>query len=238
MNSSFVESDEPLIQVESKRKTVELDLDGPHVGDEGGAPGIPNRLSMLNLSWVFLFAAITLTAGFVMVNVSAPPSREFVNGTFLVSCVAWLYGFSLLVQWTWALPGARDWASLSAAACKWIASVLFCLQPATALWQSGWGFDWSNLVGICFFHLGNCISVLAMRKLFAYGQPLSFGNLPVFGMWCYFAATTQLVIANTLFYAQIGVGTSWFAALQIGGGCWLVFGSVLYILWAGCFRCV
>jgi hypothetical protein len=193
---------------------------------------------MLNLSWVFLFASITLTAGFVMVNVSAPPTREWINGTFLVSCVAWLYGFSLLVQWTLALPGPRDYVSLSAAGCKWIASVLFCLQPASALWQSSWGFDWSNLVGICFFHFGNCISVLAMRKMFAYAQPFSVANLPVFGMWCYFAATTQLVIANTLFYAHIGGGSGWFAALQVGGGCWLTFGSLLYIFWSGCFRCV
>jgi hypothetical protein len=239
MNSSFVDEDEPLIQVvgDKKPRSVSLDDAADVVADESPSSGIPNRLAMLNLSYVFLVAAVLLTAGFAMLHVAAPPTRTFINATFLVSCVLWLYGFTLLLQWTRALPGPTDTWGLVAASCKWIASVLFCVQPVTALWADSWGCAWSNLAGICCFHLGNCVSVLAMRKMFAFSAPLSFANLPVYGMWCYFSATTLLVIANTCFYAQIPwSATAAFAAVQIAGGSFLVLGSLLFIYWAGCVR--
>ncbi len=238
MNSSFVTDDEPLIQVMGEKRMVSLD-DVPEIVAPASASsaGIPSRLAMLNLSYVFLVAAILLTAGFAMLHVAAPPSKSFINGTFLLSCVLWLYGFSLLIQWTASLPGPRDWLALVAASCKWIASVLFCLQPATALWSDTWGLDWSNLAGICCFHIGNCLSVLGMRKMFNYSSPCSFNNLPVYGMWCYFAATTLLVVANTTFYMQIAwTATDAFAAVQVGGGAFLILGSLLFIQWAGCLR--
>lgn len=129
---------------------------------------IPARLAMLNLSCVFLFASATLTAGFALLHTAEAGNAGLVNGVILLSCVAWAYGFVLLIQWTLALPGEPDLLALLGAVLKLIASVLFCVQPLSALIEQSWGVPWTNLVGICFFHTGNFVSVWAMRKMFNY----------------------------------------------------------------------
>ena len=54
---------------------------------------------------------------------------------------------------------------------KLIAAVIFNIQPWSQLlapeWGSGLpgvGVAWSNFVGICFFHVGNCIDAVGMIK--------------------------------------------------------------------------
>lgn len=57
-----------------------------------------------------------------------------------------------------------DPASLSGAVLKLIAAVFFNMGPISALVMTE-GFDWTNWVGICFFHAGNMVSVFAMRNM-------------------------------------------------------------------------
>ena len=89
---------------------------------------------------------------------SQAANAGLVNGVILVSCVAWTYGFLLLLQWTLSLPGPLDTVGLTGGALKLLASVLFCVQPFSGLLEQGWGVSWSNLAGVSLFHIGNFIS--------------------------------------------------------------------------------
>ncbi len=220
------------------------DLENPEEADgrRVGGGGLPRQAEMMHASWVFLFASVTLLLAFLMlgnVSIFAGARVDFTESVFLVSCIAWLYAFGVLLHWVWVLPGpSKDWWGLSGAALKLVASALFNVQPLTAL---ALGVDrscaWSNLVGICFFHAGNIVSCCGMLKnMCGWARPCSLANWPVVAMHIYLAATTLLVAANVVAYGPFGLadelspeGLSW---LQCGGSALLCVGSVLYVVWS------
>lgn len=223
---------------------------------------VPRKLEILHTSWVFVFASVTLTLEFVMIAmgcISVPgrddppnPLLQFapaVNAIGLVSCVAWLYGFFMLLHWLASIaPGGAPAAikSVGFYGCllKICASVFFNLQPLSGLlmYNDGAGFGWSNLVGICLFHSGNLVNlvdmfILSLNKPGGYvsKRPCAHENLPVWGMLIYGLATTCLVTSNALIYFKPtfgGVGTV-ISASSIAGGSLLTIGSVMYVVWSG-----
>jgi len=234
---------EPL--VDSVSENVE---EGGKAGENEDADAVFNRMEMLHLSLVFVFASATLLLCFIfyyLLGKGYDVQLGIANATGLVSCVAWLHGFIMLIHWNVALGkmlGQLPVLGLLSAVLKTIASVLFNIQPLTGLISNNFGCSWSNLAGICFFHTGNIISVYdMMRNLFNYKKPFCRANLPTYGMWCYLVATTSLVIANALMYMNLYVDSITVPAFaadvvlpvtQMVGGSMLFIGSVIYVIWS------
>jgi hypothetical protein len=223
---------------------------------------VPRKLEILHTSWVFVFASVTLTLEFVMIAmgcITVPASDDpvnpllqfapAVNAVGLVSCVAWLYGFLMLLHWVVSIaPGGAPTAikSVGFYGCvlKIAASIFFNMQPLSGLlmYRAGAGFRWSNLVGICLFHSGNLVNlvdmfILSLNKPGGYvsKRACAHANLPVWGMLIYGLATTCLVTSNALVYSEAafgGVGTV-ISACSIAGGSLLTVGSAVYVVWTG-----
>lgn len=87
----MIGEEEPLITVVSSGR-ADFSVGDIQSGrsSKSASAGIPNRFSMLNLSWVFLFASITLTAGFIMLHTTLITNAGLVNATFSISSIAWL----------------------------------------------------------------------------------------------------------------------------------------------------
>eukprot|EP00755_Sulcionema_specki_P000626 Sspe_Gene.115499::Locus_103045_Transcript_1_1_Confidence_1.000_Length_866::g.115499::m.115499 len=200
---------------------------------------VPRRLEMLHLSWVFLWASITLTTEFILIHRGYLDTRPgLVNGVGLVSCIFWLHGFLMLVHWLVAISAHR--LALAGAIFKTIAAVLFNVQPFTALLNNDGGCAYTNLIAICFFHFGN---MLSMFDMLVTSRDVQTHKAPVLGMACYLLATTLLVAANAWVY-ETTPGVKGFhpgyapnanvvSGFQITGGTLLGLGSLLFIHWAG-----
>jgi len=220
------------------------------------------QATILASSYVFIFASVCLLLEFIFLHYGidqllyydgTPASwvtDDLINGFGAASCVGWFVGFSLLIDWLvfYAFDQfGKSRRALIGATLKLIASVLFNIQPWTALFDKGYGpkglgVGWSNFVGIVFFHTGNCIDAVGMTSMFNWEKPSSFNNLPVWGMWTYMLATWFLVIAdgiayfatpainggthNTQFYSASGV--KFVCPGQIIGSFLLLVGSIIY----------
>ncbi|KAL1506978.1 hypothetical protein AB1Y20_007842 [Prymnesium parvum] len=208
---------------------------------------IPGRMTVLLSSWVFIFASIFLLAEFIAIHEASPTTCN-VLGT--LSDLGWAIGFILLIDWLvfhiFPAFGASRRA-LTGATLKLIASVLFLLQPVAGLLAPsyglpGVGIPWSNLVGILFFHAGNCVDAVGMCFSFDTKAPLAWWNWPALGMWVYCAATWLLVAGNAIFFfsiaapwgpgVDVGGAAQHVEALQEGGASLLLIGSVIYTAWA------
>lgn len=162
------------------------------------------------------------------------------------SCALWFLGFAVLIDWivfsTFPVWG-RDRQALYGATLKLIASVLFCIQPMSALsgYQAPFGAPWSNFVGICFFHGGNTINAVGMLKLYDGHATSWLANVPTVAMCVYFLATCFLVVADGIFYFSlpdpspgydVGNASRFVHPGQVVGASLLLLGSVLYCVWA------
>lgn len=207
---------------------------------------VPFQAQQVLISWVFLFASVTLLLDFISLQMlSTGTYFSKLNNWFgVVSCMAWILGFAVLIHWLLRLSATKG--SLFGAGLKLVASVFFNLQPMTGVAQTagGAGLWWSNLVGILFFHIGNLVSCADM---WAYPSPgvdfkkrfFAHGNLPVIGMWVYQLATWFLVMANMLACAWSGDPSkawleldSWAVQMcQYVGASLLAVGSLIYLTW-------
>ena len=209
---------------------------------------VPRRLEIIHISWVFLWASVSLMVEFIMLYQNKF-NDSIINAIGMMSCLMWLHGFLMLDHWLLSLAGGDitkiPHVALFGASLKTIASVFFCLQPVTALANGDLGNSWSNLTGILFFHVGNMISIFDMmiysRNLpggFNYKKPFCMDNLPVFGMWTYLAATSFLVPANFWTCSNLNISVpsaDTVSAFQILGGALLSLGSVIFLVWTGPF---
>mmetsp|Transcript_39849 Transcript_39849/g.126141 ORF Transcript_39849/g.126141 Transcript_39849/m.126141 type:complete len:244 (+) Transcript_39849:96-827(+) len=234
---------------------MELGLTGEARSWKETAKQVPFQAQQVFISWVFIFASITLLLGFISLqSLVAGGTSYFVklgNWFGVVSCMAWFLGFAVLIHWLIRIGGTKG--SVLGAVLKLIASVLFNLQPAsgTAGTAGGAGIWWSNLVGILFFHAGNIVSCADMWAFPPSGADFKkgffrHGNLPVIGMWTYQMATWCIVASNLLSCNWNGAplpGNSWLpighGAVRAGqyvGASLLTLGSCVYCLWCDGFR--
>eukprot|EP01062_Namystynia_karyoxenos_P073254 TRINITY_DN70082_c0_g1_i1.p1 TRINITY_DN70082_c0_g1~~TRINITY_DN70082_c0_g1_i1.p1 ORF type:complete len:302 (+),score=87.29 TRINITY_DN70082_c0_g1_i1:71-907(+) len=219
-----------------------------------GWPLVPRRIEILHSSWIFAWASAALLAEFILIKqdflASGQRRADLVNAVGLVSCVFWLHGFFMLVHWLTSIGASK--VALAGGWCKTIASVFFNVQPLGGLlgYYQGAGAPWGNLVGICFFHGGNVISMFDMLVVSAnnpggmnYRQLFTWGNLPVLGMFCYTCGSGLLVAANAWVYESTP-GTkgyhpsyapkdSTIHGFQISGATMLLVGSLVFCHWAG-----
>ena len=151
-------------------------------------PEIPGRDTILFSSWVFVAASLLLLAEFVLIYLGAAQELYYeseakvawatphvVSILGVLEAVGWALGFVALIDWlVWHAFDAwgKSRGALWAAVLKLVASVFFCIQPASQLGDpksavlvKGLGCAWSNFAGICFFHAGNVAD--ALRVLFA-----------------------------------------------------------------------
>jgi len=214
-------------------------------------PDIPGRVKVLASSWVFIVASIFLLAEFILIHhadPSIPAVASLIDWFGLLEGIGWILGFSLLIDWivfsTFPVWGFSRRALLGATL-KLIASAFFTVQPWGHLTSPGYGMptlgpSWSNFVGICFFHLGNCIDAVGMFALFDSSQPFAHGNWPVLGMWVYCAATWFLITADAIFWLSLPVPygpalvapSDFVGPGQVIGATLLLVGSVIYTAWA------
>jgi len=222
------------------------------INDLDSTPSIPGRKCMWLLSWIFVFASVTLMTEFCLIHdmivaCDGPCGNgtgnhtggtypfkqpQIINFFGTVSCILWLQGFILLMYWNiYEVPPA--FLSVLAVAFKIVASCFFNVQPASGLlMQVPLGVKWSNFVGICLFHTGNMINTYDMRSMFNPQRFLfSHGNLPVVGMWIYTLATTLLVTADGLEYFEV-TSNFWIPFGQITGSALLGVGSLIYCYWS------
>jgi len=221
------------------------------------AKQVPHQSQQVLISWLFIFASITLFLDFAALQAlvaaltggSAPSYFASLGNWFGVSsCVMWLIGFAILVHWLKRI-GATPMGILGAVL-KLVASVFFNLQPMTGTAQTrdGAGIWWSNLVGIILFHSGNLVSCLDFflhtppgadtKKGFFY-----HGNLPITGMWIYQVATWFLVVGNLISCAWDGDDDKQWAktndtsviVCQYVGSLLLLVGSLVYGAWCNCY---
>ena len=156
--------------------------------------GVPGRGVVLAASWIFVISSALLLLEFVLlnyVNSSLPGWAALVNWSGMLEGIGWFLGFALLVDWivfstfpAWG-PSRR---ALAGATLKLIASVLFSIQPFSALTSPGYGVPglgvpWSNFAGILFFHMGNSIDAIGMWTLFDLRAPFAWSNWPILGMY-------------------------------------------------------
>jgi len=229
------------------------------------AKQVPFQAQQILISWIFIFASITLFLDFwalqklekcVKPGVSCNSNEEYFykldNWFGTISCVWWLTGFAVLQHWLARLPATRG--GQLGCFLKLVASVFFNMQPMTGIAQTrgGAGLAWSNLTGILLFHSGNLVSC---TDFFMYPPPGSskrgswfeHGNLPITGMWIYQLATWFLVFANlvTCDWSSNGPGpasTQWMATDSLGvivcqyvGALLLLLGSIVYGVWCNAF---
>jgi len=222
--------------------------------NHGGSDPIPGRAKVLLSSIVFVAASTLLLLEFTSIGYDWPYDHTAVeswNWLGLWSCVGWFVGFALLIDWivfsTFPVWGF-DRQALVGAILKLIASVLFCIQPMSYICsgeqylKDSYGTPWSNFVGICFFHAGNCINAVGMLKLIDCRAPL-LASAPSIGMLIFAAATWFLVVADGLYYFGLPKPTgpgmdppqSFVSPGQVTGATLLLVGSLLYTLWAATF---
>ena len=217
-------------------------------GEADPAPAaMPNQLEMHLLSHVFLWASITLFAGFALLHYPAFPSADgspspvsvdYWNVAFHWSCILWFLGFVMLTHWILVLPGPTDKWGLAGSLLKLVAAVFFNVNPLSALlgYDGNFGVNWSNLTGICFFHLGNMVSVWGMRGQVKWDRVLDPATLHVVGMWIYLLATTFLVPADALAYQNLALGKTvnqdFVKFGQLFGSAMLILGSLVYTHWS------
>ena len=241
-----------------------------------GTPGLDQQV-LISWGFIFASITLTLGFIFLQTFVHVPTSYfaawpNVANMTFMASCLAWLAGFMLLQHWVVyavALPVCSG--GFIGCFLKLVAAVFFNMQPISSMWEeqaatagagssgpmtthtghepgTSFGFDWSNLTGICLFHTGNVFSVYSMMQAqtpenpagFNYRELWSHSNLPAWGMWVYLLATTFLVTANALaFFADEGIiadeyGLGWplTGCFQVIGGSLLTIGSFVYLYWS------
>jgi len=230
-------------------------------GDNGPA-GVPGRGTIIVSSVLFIIAALTLWLEFIVLylgpaqmiyygNEPAPWAMgNLVNILGAISCVGWVIGFWVLIDWmvVYTFPAwGVSRRGLLGAVIKIIASTLFNIQPWSALMAPtyglpGVGVPWSNFAGICFFHVGNILDSIGMIPLFNKAAPLSVGNLPVLGMWTFMMATWFLTIAGGIGYFSTpepwGPGMTfgsialYVVPMQIFGSFLLLVGSLEYMYWS------
>jgi hypothetical protein len=232
------------------------------------AKQVPFQAQQVLISWVFIGASIALLLDFIALQtmlrcfkVECSSAAKFFIGLDnwfgTVSCVWWLTGFVILQHWLARLPATVG--GQFACALKLVASVFFNMQPMTGIagTRQNAGLAWSNLMGICLFHLGN---VLSCYDFYAYPPPGSnkegswwfeHGNLPITGMWIYQFATWFLVIANastcdwSSSLPSSHSSTQWIETdnssvifCQCTGAILLLLGSIVYGIWCNAFRSV
>ena len=215
---------------------------------------IPGRTTSLASSWVFIAASVVLLIEFIALNAGPyqalyytcgelspgvdkpcePASwvtNDLINALGAIEAVLWFVGFALLIDWlvfyTFPIWGASRRA-LAGATLKLIASVLFNVQPWSALVDKKYGLDgvgvpWSNFLGIVFFHSGNLVDCVGMTFLFDRRTPFAWANWPVWGIWTYTAATWFLVVADgSAYFAMPRIEAD--PALGVPLGCALIMG--------------
>lgn len=227
------------------------------------AKQVPHQAQQVLISWIFIFASITLFLDFVGLQslVRCQPVGVVECGSFenyiigldnwfgTISCVWWFTGFVVLQHWL-ARIGATRWGQLGCLL-KLIAAIFFNLQPMTGIagTRQHAGLAWSNLTGILLFHSGNLVSC---TDFFVYPPPGSnkrggwfeYGNLPITGMWIYQLATWFLVAGNLITCDWTGDMTSqwvptghWTVKMcQYVGSLLLLLGSLVYCTWCNGFR--
>jgi len=243
--------------------------DEPTKADEGfpfteSAKLIPFRMQQVLLNWMFIVASLALILDFASLQdlVREPPANpgffaELMNWFGVLSCILWFWGFVVLVHWLHSV-GATP-LGLLGAYMKLVASVFFNVQPMSGTMNDpllaggysrggGAGIWWSNLTGILFFHVGNCISCLDFYMNTPPGADkkkgwLYHGNLPIFGMWTYQMATWFLVGSN---FMACSFPTDWAPLVKIPeppvyicqfvGGFGLLAGSLIFTVWCDGFR--
>ena len=208
---------------------------------------IPGRLKIASASWIFIAASVFLIAEFILVGYgprdAATAQLEGVLGA--LSCVSWVAGFAVLVDWivfdTFSVWGFSRRA-LCGATLKLIAAVIFNIQPWSLLLDGdnpqlvpNFGVPWSDFLGISFFHLGNCIDAIGVVSLFDRRRLFQHSNWPVWGTWTYCMATWFLILTNAVGYFDGRSGSpnpSWWAPCQVIGASLLLAGSIIYAAWA------
>jgi len=232
--------------------------------DESGWNVVPRRLEVLHASWMFVWASAGLLAEFILIKngyLGPQPDGEsdaeffrkinLVNAVGLVSCIYWVHGFFCLVHWLVSIDASK--LAILGGLTKFVASCFFTVQPLGALCGYGTnsaGMDWSNLVGICFFHSGNMMSLFDM-VVPGMNKPgglntsnlFSWGNLTVLGMFFYTLGSGLLVPPNSWVYegtkGSNGYHPSYSASddkvhlFQISGSTGLLIGSLIFCHWSG-----
>lgn len=155
-----------------------------------------------------------------------------------ISCILWLQGFIILLHWIITAIGAPFYSVLGCCL-KLVASVFFNIAPGTGLWlQLANGpkqTDWSNFVGILFFHTGNMIDSWNLSYTVDTKNPWALGNWTAYGMYVLLSATTFLVTGNALLYFQVIEAESSDPAINIidafaiVGASLLLLGSLIYL---------
>lgn len=196
---------------------------------------------MLKASTVFIVASLLLLAEFVAIYCGV---FSVVNYLGAASCVAWVVGFVLLIDWmvfsTFPVWGF-DKRALTGATMKLIAACFFNIQPwswilAPGCGVPGIGVPWSNFVGAWLFHIGNTIDAVGMATMLDKSAPFSLANWPVLGMWTLTAASTFLSLAGAVSFFSAPAGLlRYVVPSQIFGAFLLLVGSVMYTYWACAF---
>jgi hypothetical protein len=226
---------------------------------------VPFQAQQVLISWIFIFASITLFLDFVSLQSlvkcgsltanCGSAEKYFIgldNWFGTISCVWWFTGFVVLQHWLARLPATKG--GQFGCFLKLVASVFFNMQPMTGIAETrlGAGLAWSNLTGILLFHSGNLVSC---TDFYMYPPPGSnkqgswfeYGNLPITGMWIYQLATWFLVAGNLITCDWSGNGpvhsTQWVATdhwvvimCQYAGSLLLLLGSIVYGTWCNAFR--
>jgi hypothetical protein len=226
------------------------------------AKQIPHQAQQVLISWIFIFASVTLFLDFVglqsLVRCLDPDANcgsfemyivGLDNWFGTISCIWWFTGFVVLQHWL-ARIGATKYGQFGCFL-KLVAAIFFNLQPMTGVagTRGHAGLAWSNLTGILLFHSGNLVSC---ADFFVFPPPgsnkrggwLEFGNLPITGMWIYQLATWFLVAGNLITCDWTGAVTSqwlptshWSVKMcQYVGSLLLLVGSLVYCSWCNGFK--
>ena len=169
---------------------------------------------------------------------------SIVNYLGAASCVGWVIGFVLLINWivfsTFAVWGF-DKRALTGATIKLIAACFFNVQPWSWIIAPGYGVPgigvpWSNFVGSWIFHTGNTIDAVGMAPMYDRRAPFALANWPVLGMWVLTAASTCLSVAGTVSFFQTPARLlKYTVPSQIFGSFLLLVGSFMYTYWSWSF---
>ena len=202
---------------------------------------VPGRKVVLASSVTFIIASLFLMAEFIAIKCGV---FSIVNYLGAASCVSWVTGFVMLINWivfsTFPVWGF-DKRALTGATVKLIAACFFNVQPWSWIIAPGYGVPgigvpWSNFVGAWMFHAGNTIDAVGMAPMFDKTAPFSLANWPVLGMWVLTAASTFLSVAGTVsFFNTPASLLELVVPSQIFGSFLLLVGSVMYTYWSCAF---
>ena len=208
------------------------------VASTPAADAVPGRSTVLASSISFIIASTLLLAEFVAI---AMGKFSIVNYLGAASCVGWVVGFVMLINWivfsTFPVWGF-DKRALTGATIKLIAACFFNIQPWSWIIAPGYGVPgigvpWSNFVGAWMFHIGNSIDAVGMAPMFDKAAPFALANWPVLGMWTLTAASTFLSVAGTVsFFNAPATLLRYAVPSQILGSFLLLVGSVMYTYWS------